>query len=269
MSDSATKYNVVGTRPIRPDGVGKVTGRDRFGADMAMPGQLTGLVLRSPHAHARIKSIRTSKGRGACRRQGGGDGGRPVGDPLGRGLRRRGADELPRPLRQHAGAPQGALRRPRRGRRGRDLGSDRPGGLGPDRGGLRDPAPRHRCRRRHEGRGADPARRPLHRRGRADADDGIERRQEGRVQARRPGGGLRQGRGRGRGPLHHQARAPGLYRAARLRRLDGRGRPDPDLVVEPGPVHGPRLYGQSYWAATWRRSGPCRPRSAAALAARR
>ncbi len=61
MSDSATKYNVVGTRPIRPDGVGKVTGRDRFGADMAMPGQLTGLVLRSPHAHARIKSIRTSK----------------------------------------------------------------------------------------------------------------------------------------------------------------------------------------------------------------
>ncbi len=59
MADTA--YKVVGTRPVRPDGVGKVTGRDRFGADFSMPGQLCGLVLRSPHAHARIKSIDTSK----------------------------------------------------------------------------------------------------------------------------------------------------------------------------------------------------------------
>jgi len=51
---------VVGTRPIRPDGVDKVTGRARFAADYSLPGQLIGKVLRSPHAHARLKSIDTS-----------------------------------------------------------------------------------------------------------------------------------------------------------------------------------------------------------------
>ena len=51
----------VGSRPIRPDGVDKVTGRARFGADFNMPNQLVGKVLRSPHAHAIIKSIDISK----------------------------------------------------------------------------------------------------------------------------------------------------------------------------------------------------------------
>src|SRR5436853_665693 len=54
---------VVGTRPIRPDGVDKVTGRANFGADMVMPGMLWGKVKRSPHAHARIASIDTEKAR--------------------------------------------------------------------------------------------------------------------------------------------------------------------------------------------------------------
>src|SRR5271166_5795114 len=48
---------VVGTRPIRPDGVEKVTGRANFGADRAMPGMLYGKIKRSPHAHARIVDI--------------------------------------------------------------------------------------------------------------------------------------------------------------------------------------------------------------------
>src|SRR5258707_12786231 len=52
---------VVGPRPIRPDGVDKVIGRATFGADMTMPGMLWGRVKRSPHAHARIKSIKTDK----------------------------------------------------------------------------------------------------------------------------------------------------------------------------------------------------------------
>jgi CO/xanthine dehydrogenase Mo-binding subunit len=52
---------VVGTRPIRPDGVDKVTGRANFGADMAMPGMLWGKIKRSPHAHARILAINTDK----------------------------------------------------------------------------------------------------------------------------------------------------------------------------------------------------------------
>ena len=55
--------NVVGTRPIRPDGADKVTGRAAYGADYNMPGQLVGKILRSPHAHARIVSIDTSKAR--------------------------------------------------------------------------------------------------------------------------------------------------------------------------------------------------------------
>ena len=50
----------VGTRAVRPDGVDKVTGRARFGADIHVPGMVVGKVLRSPHAHARIKSIDTS-----------------------------------------------------------------------------------------------------------------------------------------------------------------------------------------------------------------
>ena len=54
-------YKWVGTRQIRPDGVDKVTGRARFGADYNLPGQLHGRVLRSPHAHARIRGIDTSK----------------------------------------------------------------------------------------------------------------------------------------------------------------------------------------------------------------
>ena len=53
-------FKVVGTRPLRPDGIDKVTGRARYGADISAPGMLTGMALRSPHAHARIISIDTS-----------------------------------------------------------------------------------------------------------------------------------------------------------------------------------------------------------------
>src|SRR5260370_8549709 len=58
--DKAT-LKVVGTRPIRPDGVDKVIGRANFGADMVMPGMLWGKIKRSPHAHARIRSIKVDK----------------------------------------------------------------------------------------------------------------------------------------------------------------------------------------------------------------
>ena len=61
MGNEAEQYKWIGKRPIRPDGVDKVTGRARFGADFSLPGMLFGRVLRSPHAHARIKSIDTSK----------------------------------------------------------------------------------------------------------------------------------------------------------------------------------------------------------------
>ena len=62
MSEAVEQdFKVIGSRPIRPDGVDKVTGRAAFGADLTLPGMLQGVVLRSPHAHARIKSIDTSK----------------------------------------------------------------------------------------------------------------------------------------------------------------------------------------------------------------
>ncbi len=54
-------FKYVGTRPDRPDGTDKVTGRARFGADITAPGMLHGAILRSPHAHARIVNIDTSK----------------------------------------------------------------------------------------------------------------------------------------------------------------------------------------------------------------
>src|SRR5689334_4858018 len=54
-------FKIVGTRPLRPDGVDKVTGRAKFGADIHLPNMLIGKVLRSPHAHANIRSIDTSK----------------------------------------------------------------------------------------------------------------------------------------------------------------------------------------------------------------
>lgn len=55
------KLRVVGTRPVRPDGVDKVTGRAQYGADHALPDMLWGRVLRSPHAHARIRRIDASR----------------------------------------------------------------------------------------------------------------------------------------------------------------------------------------------------------------
>ena len=58
---STKEYNVVGKRPIRHDGYDKVTGKALYGADMNLPGMLHGKVLRSPHAHANILSIDTSK----------------------------------------------------------------------------------------------------------------------------------------------------------------------------------------------------------------
>ena len=65
MSETLDKpaLKVVGTRPVRPDGADKVTGRATYGADFNMPGQLVGRILRSPHAHARIVSIDTSRAR--------------------------------------------------------------------------------------------------------------------------------------------------------------------------------------------------------------
>ena len=57
------QFKVVGTRPVRPDGADKVTGKAAYGADLMLPGMLTGKIKRSPHAHARIIAIDTKKAR--------------------------------------------------------------------------------------------------------------------------------------------------------------------------------------------------------------
>ena len=56
----AVDYKQIGSRPVRPDGLDKVTGRAQFGADTVLPNMIHGKVLRSPHAHAKIKSIDVS-----------------------------------------------------------------------------------------------------------------------------------------------------------------------------------------------------------------
>ncbi len=56
----AKDYRYIGSRPVRPDGVDKVTGRAQYGADQNLPGLLFGTYVRSPHGHAKIKRIDTS-----------------------------------------------------------------------------------------------------------------------------------------------------------------------------------------------------------------
>ena len=61
ITEQRPTYRYVGTRPVRHDGLEKVVGKARFAADLVLPGMLHGHILRSPHAHARIVSIDTSK----------------------------------------------------------------------------------------------------------------------------------------------------------------------------------------------------------------
>src|SRR5262245_6265952 len=61
VTEQSKKYRVIGSRPVRHDGEDKVTGRALYGGDMMFQDQLYGKMLRSPHAHAKILSIDTSK----------------------------------------------------------------------------------------------------------------------------------------------------------------------------------------------------------------
>ena len=61
MTANGSNNKWIGKRTIRPDGIDKVTGRATFGADFSQPGMLHGKVLRSPHPHARIRSINFDK----------------------------------------------------------------------------------------------------------------------------------------------------------------------------------------------------------------
>ena len=157
------QYSVIGTRPVRPDGVDKVTGRAQYGADIQLTGMLFGKVKRSPHAHARIvKRIDTSKAEAlpgvravvtAADLPEADDRVQEMGESSAN-LRELSNNVLATDkvlYRGHAVAAVAAtnwhiaLRGPR-----------------PDRGRVRSPAGRARRARRHAPRRADPARRPAH-----------------------------------------------------------------------------------------------------------
>ena len=223
----------IGKRTPRPDGADKVTGRAAYAADTNMPGMIWGKVLRSPHAHARIKSIDTSKAealpgvqgrhhrqghRRLPDRQGPGDAGHP-----GHAL------DVP----QRHGAREGAVPRPSGRRRRRHDAKHRGRSLQADRGRLRGAALGHRRRRRDEARRAHPARPHQVRR------QALQHRRHARAQAGRRRGRLQGGRRDRRAQLQDRGRAPGLYRAACLPGQRHR-RQGHDLELEPGPVHGPR-----------------------------
>jgi CO/xanthine dehydrogenase Mo-binding subunit len=62
MTDTITRAEpIVGRRAPRIDALEKVTGRAKYTADLKLPGMLHGAFLRSPHAHARILRIDTSR----------------------------------------------------------------------------------------------------------------------------------------------------------------------------------------------------------------
>jgi xanthine dehydrogenase molybdenum-binding subunit len=55
------RYHTIGKVTRRKDGIAKVTGREIYASDVSLPHMLHARVLRSPYAHARIKSIDVSE----------------------------------------------------------------------------------------------------------------------------------------------------------------------------------------------------------------
>ncbi len=251
------KLSVVGKPTPRLDGRLKVTGRARYTADINLPGMLHARVVRSPHPHARVRSIDTS----AAERAPGVRavhvlehllGSAALDDPSKDGNTRYPGGALRRPAdrrggRGHAGPGRGrgapGARRVRgaaaRGRPGRRAQGGRAAGL--PRSGR---AGRHRRRRRRrQGRAAEGQRaRPR------------ARRPDRRQGAGRAGQGLRRGQGGRRGDLPHADPDPlGARDARRGGRLEGRG--PHRLRVRP---RGPRRC-----ATSWPRCSSCPSRACA------
>ena len=58
---SAFHFRVIGSQPVAQDAIDKATGRADYGIDTRLPRMIHGRILRSPHGHARIQSIDTSR----------------------------------------------------------------------------------------------------------------------------------------------------------------------------------------------------------------
>src|SRR6266480_1814367 len=56
-----TEFSIIGRRIPMVDAAGKTTGAGKYTDDLSLPGMLVGKILHSPHPHARIKRIDTSR----------------------------------------------------------------------------------------------------------------------------------------------------------------------------------------------------------------
>ena len=63
MTQPAEELSVVGKSLIKPDAFSKVSGQTKFADDLALPRMVYGRLLRSPHPHARILHVDTSRAR--------------------------------------------------------------------------------------------------------------------------------------------------------------------------------------------------------------
>jgi len=209
MSDR--KFKQVGTRPIRHDGLEKVTGRANFGADYSLPGMLQGAVLRSPHAHATIVSIDASPAfevDGVKAVITGRDFPVPTRDgdrPLYNDVPDLSNSILARDKVLYHGHPVAAVA-----------------------------ATTTRPRERHGARRANPARRPRVPGPAPTAEQPHQRRAAHAVFGRRCRAGLRGFRSGGRARIHDANGPPGLHRAACGRGRRPRERQGHDLVLHPG-----------------------------------
>ena len=228
----------IGQRTIRPDGADKVTGRAAFAADTNMPGMIWGKVLRSPHPHARIKSIDTSKAEALPGVKAVVTARDIVDFPIDKSvmlgiqdMRWMCRNVMAREKALFPGHPVAAV------------------------AATTEAIAAQACELievdyevlpwaieiddAHEAGRADPAR--VH----AIRGQAVQHRRQARGQEGRRRRRLQAGRGGHRAQLHDPSGASGLYRAARLPRQRRRRQQDHDLELEPGPVHGARHDGVS------------------------
>ncbi len=235
-----TNNKWIGQRTIRPDGMDKVTGRAQFAADTNMPGMIWGKVLRSPHAHARIKSINTAKAEALPGVKAVVTARDIVDFPIEKGAVMLGIQDMrwmcrnvmAREKALFPGHPIAAV-----AATSEAIAAEACKLIEVDyevlpfaieiedaiKSGRADPARVQQVRRQ-----AFQHRRP-------------DRAQEGRSRRR-----LQEGRRRHRAQLHDAPGASGLYRAACLPDQRRARRQDHDLELQPGPVHGPRDDGPSH-----------------------
>ena len=223
----------IGQRTIRPDGVDKVTGRAAFAADTNMPGMIWGKVLRSPHPHARIKSIDTSKAEALPGVKAVVTARDIVDFPLDKSvmlgiqdMRWMCRNVMAREKALFPGHPVAAVAATTEAIAAQACELIEvdyevlPWSIEID-DALKPDAPILHEFNKFEGKPSNIA-------GRLEVKKGDIAK------------GFARSRNRGRAQLHHPSGAPGLYRAARLPDQRRRRQQDHDLELEPGPVHGAR-----------------------------